>query len=300
MEVNKVYNADCLEVLKGIPDGSVNITFADPPFNLGKKYECHNDSMQLNDYKLWCMDWMHELIRITKSSGAIFIHNIPKFLGYHMRMLSANAIFKNWIAWDAPTSFVGNGLQATHYGILYYAKSVYAHKFYKVRYPHKRCRKCDFLIKDYGGKKDQIHPFGPVVSDVWTDIHRVRHSKYRDNHPCQLPVSLLERIILMCSDEGDIIFDPFMGTGTTALAAANLGRNYLGSEISSEYCSIIDDNLKTKVEKKKIGNVWVSKNKSSILTTRDCDWEDLKGYFEIPENLKDVDFTKINLSKKGD
>jgi len=72
-----------------------------------------------------------------------------------------------------------------------------------------------------------MHPYGPLISDVWTDIHRIRHKKRRDEHPCQLPIPLLERLILMTTDEGDIILDPFVGTGTTAIAAKRLGRKYI-------------------------------------------------------------------------
>ena len=90
---------------------------------------------------------------------------------------------------------MGKSLQPSHYGILYYVKDIKQTKFYELRYPHKRCRKCGYLLKDYGGKKQGLHPFGPLLSDVWTDIHRIKHNKYRDEHPCQLPIHLLERII---------------------------------------------------------------------------------------------------------
>ena len=70
---------------------------------------------------------------------------------------------------------------------------------------------------------------------MWTDIHRVKHNQYKDNHPCQLPIHLLERIILMCSDEGDVVVDPFMGSGTTAVAAKRLGRKFIGFDLSEGY-----------------------------------------------------------------
>ena len=88
-------------------------------------------------------------------------------------------------------------------------------KIYELRYPHKRDRKQGFLCKDYGGKKNLLHPFGPLVSDVWTDIHRVKHNTKRDTHPCQLPIHLLDRLILMTTDESDLVLDPFSGTGTS-------------------------------------------------------------------------------------
>jgi site-specific DNA-methyltransferase (adenine-specific) len=155
---------------------------------------------------------------------------------------------------------------------LFYAKEAKQNKFYEIRYPHKRCRKCRYLHKDYGGKKTMLHPFGPLLSDVWTDIHRIKHNKYRDNHPCQLPVHLLERIILMSSDKDDTVLDPFSGTGTTALAAKRLGRNYIGFELDNEYVRISENKLSMEYPNSKIDDIWVSFYLDGIVTIRDIDW----------------------------
>lgn len=295
MKHNVIYNTDCLDVLRRVAYASVDVCFADPPFNLGKKYASSGDAEEFYHYINWCEQWLIELVRITKPSGSILIHNIPKTLIYYADILNCYAHFKHWISWDAPTGFVGKKLQASHYGVLYYAKNVKEHKSYAVRHPHKRCRKCSYLLKDYGGKKNQIHPFGPIISDVWTDLHRLHHRKDRDEHPCQLPIPLMERLILMCSDEGDIIYDPFMGTGATAVAALNLGRRYLGSEISPEYCEIADKNISEKVKQATINGAHISRKGNKILTLRDCDWDKISNSFDIPENVKEVDSTEIGL-----
>ncbi len=163
-----------------------------------------------------------------------------------------------------------------------------------IRYPHKRDRK-GVLIKDYGGKKNILHPFGPLCSDVWTDIHRIRHSKYRDEHPCQLPIHLLERIILMSSEENDIILDPFMGTGTTAIASKRLGRNFIGFEKDKKYCEIANKKVKSENFLSKIGEYWVSFYLNEIVSLREKDWDMLKQYFEIPKDIKNIDIQKIKL-----
>ena len=129
-------------------------------------------------------------------------------------------------------------------------------------------------MKDYGGKKAQVHPFGMLVSDVWTDIHRIRHKKRRDEHPCQLPVHLLERLILMVTDEGDFVFDPFMGTGTTAVAAKKMGRNYVGVDMDKEYVKIAEKNTK-ECSVVKVNNRYVSLYLNQIRTMRDIDFEDI-------------------------
>ena len=295
--INKIIKGDCLELLKKIPDNSVDMTFADPPFNLKKKYNGYKDSLEFKEYIKWCDEWIREMVRITKPTGSIFVHNIPKWLSYYVKLLNEHANFKHWIAWYAPTSPMGKSLQPAHYGVLFYVKDSKKTKIYEIRMPHERERKSDYLRKDYGGKKAGLHPFGPLVSDVWTDIHRIKHNKYRDDHPCQLPVPLLERLILMTTDEGDIVLDPFVGTGTTAVAAKKLGRKYIGFDLDEEYKIISENNLKKIQPDSKIGRSWVSFHLGEVRTIRDKDWENLSSHFEIPKTMKNIDFTKIKLKK---
>lgn len=283
MKTNEILLGNCLELFKTIPDNSVDVSFADPPFNLHKKYKTYKDNMTDEEYVDWCWWWLGEMWRVTKPSGSIFVHNIPKWLTHYATFLNEHAIFKHWISWDAPGSPMGTSLQPAHYGILYYTKSADA-KFYEIRQPNRRCRTCDRLLKDYGGKKDTIPFFGPLLSDVWTDIHRCKHDKYRDKHPCQLPIHLLERIILMASDEGDIVLDPFMGTGTTAIAAKRLGRRYIGFELSEEYKAIAERKLEQETRPSKIGNFWVSCYLKNIATVRDMDVknEEFMSFYDWP------------------
>jgi len=296
---NQIIQGDCLKVMKNIPDNFVDMTFADPPFNLGKKYNGYRDNKEFNEYLNWCKQWIYEMVRVTKQTGSIFVHNIPKWLTYYSSFLNEIAYFKHWIAWDAPTAPMGKSLQPAHYGILYYVKDSKKNKFYEIRYPHKRCRKCGYLLKDYGGKKAGLHPFGPLVSDVWTDIHRIKHNKYRDEHPCQLPLHLLERIILMSTDESDIVLDPFVETGTTVIAAKRLSRKFIGIDIDEKYVNITKDKLSKESFKSKIGDVWVGFYLDEIVTIRDRDWTKLSQYFLVPENIKEIDFTKIRFERQN-
>src|SRR5947209_1395822 len=293
--LNKISHGNCLELFESIPDNSVDITFADPPFNLKKKYNSHKDKLNIKDYLVWCDKWISEMVRVTKPTGSIFLHNIPKWLTYYAASLNKLADFKHWISWDAPTAPMAKTLQPSHYGILYYAKDTKQNKFNEIRYPHKRCRKCGYLHKDYGGKKAGLHPFGPLVSDVWTDIHRVKHNKYRDEHPCQLPIHLLERVILMSTDERDIILDPFSGTGTTAIAAKRLGRNYIGFELDKEYVEISQNKLNQESPNSRIGEVWVSYFLDGIVTLRDKDWEKISQHYVIPDQIEQIDYIKVML-----
>jgi len=293
--INKIIQGDCLEIMRNIPDETVDIAFADPPFNLNKKYNGYKDNKQDEVYLAWCKHWISEMVRVTKPTGSIFVHNIPKWLTYYAGFLNEIVHFKHWVAWDAPSGPMGKSLQPSHYGILYYVKNINENKFYEVRYPHKRCRKCGYLLKDYGGKKDMLHPFGPLVSDLWTDIHRIKHDKYRDEHPCQLPAHLLERIILMSTDENDIVLDPFVGAGTSAIAAKRLGRRFIGIDIDEEYVNITREKLARESADSKIGKIWTSFYLERPVTVRDADWDSLVKYFSIPINMRDIDFEKIEL-----
>ncbi len=294
LPINQILKGDCLKLFKSIPNNSVDCIFADPPFNLNKKYNSHIDKLVETEYLDWCKSWIDECLRVLKDSGFIFLHNIPKWLTFYANFLNYKAVFRHWISWDAMTAPMGKTLQPAHYGILFYSKTNDRSKFNEIRYPHKRDRK-GVLIKDYGGKKNILHPFGPLCSDVWTDIHRIRHSKYRDEHPCQLPIHLLERIILMSSEENDIILDPFMGTGTTAIASKRLGRNFIGFEKDKKYCEIANKKVKSENFLSKIGECWVSFYLNEIVSLREKDWDMLKQYFEIPKDIKNIDIQKIKL-----
>jgi len=296
--LNKIKQGDCLKLLKQVPSASVDITFADPPFNLKKGYNSYNDSLKLQEYIDWCEEWITEMVRVTKPTGSIFVHNIPKWLTFYSEFLNKQADFKHWISWDAPTAPMGKTLQPSHYGILFYAKDYKQLKFHEIRYPHKRNRKSNILAKDYGGKKGLLHPFGPLVSDVWTDIHRVKHNKFRDEHPCQLPIHLLERIILMSTDENDIVLDPFIGTGTTAIAAKRLGRQYIGFELDKNYVKITREKLKREQIKSKIGDYWVSIYLDEVITLRNDDWKYLKKFYIIPNKIKDIEYKQVVLKQK--
>ena len=296
---NQIIQGDCLELFKDIPDNSVDMTFADPPFNLNKKYTSYKDSLEFQEYLNWSEKWISEMVRVTKPTGSIFVHNIPKWLTFYSTFLNKYAYFRHWIAWDAPTSPMGKSLQPAHYGILFYSKKEKGTKIYELRYPHKRDRKQGFLLKDYGGKKDKLHPFGPLISDVWTDIHRIKHNKKRDPHPCQLPIHLLDRLILLTTDENDIVLDPFSGTGTTAISAKRLGRRFIGFELDAEYVKISQQKLELVEPNFKIGKSWVSFYLNEIVTIRDIDWNNLKDYFIIPHPIRKIDYEKIRLISKS-
>lgn len=155
---NQILQGDCLELFKNIPNNSIDCIFADPPFNLKKKYNSHKDTLTESAYLAWCEKWIDECLRVLKNNGFLFLHNIPKWLTFYANFLNKKAVFRHWISWEAMTAPMGKTLQPAHYGILFYSKGELNGRFKEIRYPHKRDRK-GILIKDYGGKKGILHPF---------------------------------------------------------------------------------------------------------------------------------------------
>ena len=102
----------------------------------------------------------------------------------------------------------------------------------------------------------------------------------------------------MSTDEADIVFDPFMGTGTTAIAAKRLGRNYIGFELDNKYVSIANDKLKYEQSNSKLGEYWISFFLKDIVSLRDTDWEGISSFYLLPQNSRDVDHTQIEFIDK--
>jgi len=238
LELDKVYIADCVEFMKGMPAESVDLAFADPPYNLQKKYSTYRDNKTSHDYIAWCNLWLEQMARILKKTGSLYVLNIPKWAVHHAVFLDRLLYRQNWIVWEALSTPLGK-LMPAHYALLFYTKQEHGHVFNNqatVNY-YDSCYRAS-CIKNRG--KIVAHH----VSDIWFDLHRIRHGSKRDKHPCQLPLKLLERIVLTSTNTNSIVFDPFMGVGTTAVVAKILNRHFMGCEIDKKYEEIILDKLK--------------------------------------------------------
>lgn len=260
-EYGILYQGDCLEFLGAIPDSSVDIVFADPPFNLGKDYgKGVSDLMQSEEYLSWSKQWLSESIRVLNPGGSLFIFNLPKWcIEYGAYLNQQGMLFRHWIACRMPKAFPrGKKMSPAHYGLLYYTKGEPA-VFNKVYTPIQVCRHCGGEIRDYGGHRKKLNPQGinlmdvweapedvwedtlsednteenlwTLVEEVWTDIPPVRHRQHKKRGANELAPIMLERIIAMASNPGQIVIDPFGGSGTTFYAAQKLKRYWLGTEI---------------------------------------------------------------------
>ncbi|WP_311065623.1 DNA methyltransferase [Halomonas sp. DWK9] len=232
--LGRLYKGDCYELLKTMENDSVDLIFADPPFNLAKLYPSEiNDKLRTEKYLHWCQEWIKECVRVLKPGGALFLWNLPKWNASLTSYLEGMLTFRHWIAVDIKYSLpIQSRLYPSHYSLLYYIKGERPNTFHPDRLAMEVCPKCYGDLKDYGGYKDKMNPAGVNISDVWTDIPPVRHAKYkRRNGSNELSLKLLDRIIEMASNEGDLVFDPFGGSGTTYMAAELKGRRWIGCEI---------------------------------------------------------------------
>lgn len=242
--VHKIIIGDALEELKKIPDESVDLVFADPPYGLAKKkglgwkYSSHVtleeawDIFSKDEFFKFNAQWMKECVRVLKSGGSLWVsgsfHNIYQ-LGYiiqHMTDLKVN----NSIVWFKPNA-----------------------------QPNITCRmfteSTEHLIwasKNGNGKRwvfnyedtknlieDALNPKGKQSRNVWSISLTPKSEKWAGEHPTQKPEELLRRIILACTKEGDTVLDPFVGSGTTSVVAKKMRRNSIGIEKERKYLDII-------------------------------------------------------------
>lgn len=246
-ELGSLYQDDCLNLLSNISNDSVDMIFADPPFNLDKEYPSNvDDNLEEHIYIEWSEQWMNECIRVLKPGGSFFLWNLPKWNIIFANYLNQFLTFKHWIATDIKYSLPIQGrLYPSHYSLLYFTKGSRANTFNPDRLPLQVCPKCFNDIKDYGGYKNKLNPAGISLTDVWLDISPIRHAKYKRRPGAnELSIKLLDRVIELATNENDLILDPFGGSGTTYITAELKNRNWIGCEIGP--VDIIIDRFKNK------------------------------------------------------
>lgn len=265
-EYGELYNCDCMDVLREIDNDTVDLVFADPPFNLSKQYgEDFNDEVSEKEYLEWTEKWLEECVRVLKPGGSIFVYNIPHWSTHIANILDRYMNFRHWIAiYMRGLMPVQNKLHPSHYGLLYYVKGERPKAFNQQRIPMPTCRHCGGEIHDYGGKKSGLNPDGLCIADVWNDINPVRHQKYKNRAANELPIKLLYRIISLASNEGEIVLDPFGGSGTTYVVAEYLKRKWVGCEIGDITCIV--DRMR---QGKDLRNLQLVDKNSNVLFTEE-------------------------------
>lgn len=249
IELNRIYQMDCLKAFELIEDESVQLVVTSPPYNVGKEYE---SVMTFAEYIKWISQVICECTRVLKPSGSIAFQLgnyvdkgkvIPLDCALFPIFSELGLIPRNRIIWT-----FGHGLHCKnrfsgrHETILWFTKTdQYTFNLDTVRVPQKYPNKRHYK----GDKKGELsgNPLGKNPSDVW-DITNVKNNHpEKTEHPCQYPLELVDRIVLSMSNENDIVLDPFMGSGSTAVSALTNQRKFIGFESESKYIEIANRRL---------------------------------------------------------
>jgi site-specific DNA-methyltransferase (adenine-specific) len=238
---NQIICGDCIDLLSKVKEPFADLVFADPPFNIGYQYDKYHDKQKKDKYLHWTRDWMAACVNVLKPTGSFYIAIGDEYAA-HVRIIGEELGLhvRNWIIWHYTFGQQTKAKFArAHAHIFYFVKDEKEYTFndWAIRLPSDRQ-----LI--YNDKR--ANSVGKMPDDVWNTYARVCGTfKERQGwHPCQMPELLLARIIAASSNPGDLVLDPFNGSGTTAAAAMQLGRDYCGFDISEDYVNNTKKRLK--------------------------------------------------------
>lgn len=256
-ETNQIIQGDSIKVLNDGPEGWVDLVFADPPFNIGYLYHNYDDKKDVDQYVEWSEQWMSAVYRALKPNGSFYLAIGDEFasdlavvarrrIGFHMR---------NWIIWHYTFGQqTKKKFAKSHTHILYFTKqkpdngmtnltfnadAIRVASARQTTYADARANPKGKLPDDtWYLRPQEASPAGYFEpgGDVWNESRVCGTFKEREGwHGCQMPIGVLNRIILASSNPGDVVLDPFNGSGTTVVSAALLGRQYVGIDQSEEY-----------------------------------------------------------------
>jgi site-specific DNA-methyltransferase (adenine-specific) len=275
LKLDQIVNRDCLAGLACLGDGSVDLAFADPPFNIGYDYDVYHDRHEADDYLAWCRRWIGELHRVLKADGTFWLAIGDEFAA-ELKILAQREIgfaCRSWVVW-----YYTFGVNCTKK----FSRS-HAHLFHFVKDPKRfTFNRGDIRVPSarqrvYGDGR--ANPNGRLPDDTWlipprtvesngNSTYSLRPQDLPDSfqpeedtwyfprvagtfkqragwHGCQMPEQLLGRIIRACSNPDELVLDPFGGSGTTLAVAKKLDRRFLGFELSAEYAKKIEKRLAT-------------------------------------------------------
>ena len=238
---HQIYQGDAISVLQEVvPDGSIDLVFADPPYNIGKNYHGWKDQLAPQQYLEWCYQWLNLCIQKLSPTGSLYLMTATQFMPYFDLFLRDRLSILSRIVWTYDSS----GVQARQkFG------SLYEPILHCVRNPRQYTFNGeDILVEaktgarrkliDYRKSPPTVYNSTKVPGNTWY-FPRVRYkmAEYED-HPSQKPEALLERIIRASSHPGDLVLDPFAGTFTTARVAQTLGRRSISIELQEAYVAV--------------------------------------------------------------
>jgi len=271
---NGIVTGDCVRGMNKLPEGSVDLVFADPPFNIGYKYDKYDDKRACDDYLDWSKSWMAAVHRVLKPDGTFWLAIGDEFAAELKVMCTRELGFscRSWVVW-----FYTFGVHCTqkftrsHAHLFHFVKDpkIFTFNVDDIRVPSARqLVYADSRAVSAGRVPDDTWMMTPTLpekvatkdgfvlrpqdipdrfpadSDVWYYSRVAGTFKQRQGfHGCQMPEQLLGRIIRVSSNEGDVVLDPFGGSGTTLAVAKKLNRGFKGFELSKDYAAMIRKRL---------------------------------------------------------
>lgn len=249
---------DCLDLFKSVPDGSIDLAFADPPFNIGYSYDVYDDRRAEGEYLNWSRKWGAEIVRVLKPDGTFWLAIGDEYAA-ELKVLFHRELglsFRSWVIWYYTFGVnCAKKFSRSHAHLLYFTKSDKAFTFRdeairvpsarQLVYADKRSNPKGRLPDDTWILRPQEIPESfSADEDTWFVSRVCGTFKERKGwHGCQMPEKILGRIINACSNEGETVLDPFAGSGTTLAVAKKLNRRYLGFELSPEYAERAEQRL---------------------------------------------------------
>lgn len=258
LSVDTLHNCDCVAGMKKIDSGVVDLAFADPPFNIGYEYDSYDDRLASEKYLDWCRQWTAEVARVLKPNGTFWLAIGDEYAAELKVMLQQEhkLCCRSWVVW-----YYTFGVNCK-----YKFSRSHAHLFHMVKDPKEFTFNVDSIRVPsarqlvYGDSR--ANPTGRLPDDTWILRPQDLPEGFQPDentwyfprvcgtfkertgwHGCQMPEQLLGRIIRACSHDGELVLDPFGGSGTTLAVAKKLGRQFLGFELSKEYSTQIQNRL---------------------------------------------------------
>jgi DNA modification methylase len=237
--LDRIYHGDCIEGMSLLPDETADLIFADPPYNIGKDYGNNQMRLSEQEYREWSERWMREAIRVLKPTGSIYVCSDWRYSGMIQALLDSYLIIKNRITWRREKGRGSrhnwkNNMEDIWFAVksenyVFNVEEVKVKK--QVIAPYRENGEPKDWVEEHGERYRYTHP-----ANIWIDTVVPFWSMPENTpHPTQKPEMVVERVMKASSNPGDVVLDPFMGSGTTAVVAVRLGRRFIGFEINEEY-----------------------------------------------------------------
>lgn len=251
--MSNIYNLDCMDFIDKLTDNSIDLLLTDPPYNMRKAEWDTFESQE--EFLNFTFEWIDKILPKLKDTASIYIFNTPFNSAYIMQYLvSKGLIFQNWITWDKRDGLNYSKKRYTHgqETILFFTKTKkYTFNADDIRIPYESTSRINHakekgILKD--GKRWFPNPNGRLVSEVWHFSSQRHKSKVKGKvqklpHLTPKPLDMIERIITASSNYNDVVVDPFVGSGTTAIVAKKLERQFIINDKSEEFFNITKERL---------------------------------------------------------